>query len=66
MCDPLLSAIEHGTQATESVVMERAVYNHWTELVDWTGGLTLKIKTHLPVGLHMLTPRHAQSDLMPS
>ena len=39
MCDPLLSAIEHGTQATKSVVMERAVYNHWTELVDWTGGL---------------------------
>ena len=44
-----------------------AVYNHrtglsgldwWTGLVDWTGGLTLKIiftlsnETHSPVGLH--------------
>ena len=34
-----------------------AVYNHWTGLVDWTGGLTLKIifmfsnNTHSPVGL---------------
>ena len=35
-----------------------AVYNHWTGLVDWTGGLTLKSifmasnKTHWPVGLY--------------
>ena len=36
----------------------KAVYNHWTGLVDWTAGLTLKIiftlsnETHPPVGLH--------------
>jgi len=35
-----------------------AVYNHWTGIVDWTGGLTLKInfvfsdKIHLPVGVN--------------
>ena len=37
---------------------ETAVYIHWTGLVDWTGGLTLKSifmasnKTHWPVGLY--------------
>jgi len=24
-------------------LIQKAVYNHWTGLVDWTGGLTLKI-----------------------
>jgi len=37
----------------------------WTGRVDWTSGLTLKIilrfynGTHLPVGLHDVTPKQA-------
>ena len=41
---------------------KRAVYNHWTALVDWTGGLDwwtdtknhfyASNKTHWPVGLY--------------
>ena len=34
-----------------------AIYNNWTGLVDWAGGLTKRIpyipdETHMPVGLH--------------
>ena len=34
----------HGYEATgHAQEKPKAVYNHWTGLVDWTGGLTLKI-----------------------
>ena len=38
-----------------------AFYNHWTGLVDWTGGLTLQMicmlfnKTYLPVEIYVET-----------
>ena len=52
-----------------------AVYNHWTGLVDWTGGLTLKTifmlfnKTYSPVELRgkpcslLSVPHHGTNKL---
>ena len=40
---PLLSDKAKPKRETGEVLSVWAVYNHWTGLVDWTGGLALKI-----------------------
>ena len=47
-----------------------AVYNHWTGLVDWTGGLTLKItyasnEIQMLIGLHDVPQNNLLLSLVP-
>ena len=50
-----------ATQASLALTICVAIYNHRTGLVDWTGGLTLKLfftlsnETHLPMELCGIT-----------
>ena len=57
-----LIAKRSGSHSVVSRSPARAVYNHWTGLVDWTGGLDwwtdtknhfyASNETYSPVGLH--------------
>ena len=45
----VLLIVERGEERRKG----RVVYNHWTGLVDWTGGLCSLMGPHSPIGLDM-------------